>query len=624
MLESFRKASKTWIVKLLFAMLTLSFMAWGVGDVVRRGAFGTDPAIAVGDTAYSAADVNAEFKREMDRLQPMFGGKLTPEEARKLGLMDRTIDAMVSRTLIDDAASTLGLAVSDAAVRQAVTADPNLRDERGEFDRQRLDRALARMGLSEAAFLRRQRSALVRSQMAASLSGGVTAPAALVDPLVRRREEQRVAETITVADASVPAPAAPDDAALSAYYKEHSDRFMAPEMRALTVLLLRAADVAAGIEVTDEMVQDAFQQRQDEFAVPERRQVAQVIVTSQAEADKAAAQVKAGKDLTAVAKAVGQPVIDLGTVERKDLPAELADSVFAQAPGSVAPPVRTDLGWHVVRVVSVVPGRNRTLDDVRPQLVQDIRRDKAIDQLNTLSNKVDDALGGGASLEEAGQRFGLQVLKVAAVDAKGLGPDGKPVAGIPAAESFLDVAFRSDPGTESQLTENGSDGYFMLRVDSVTPPAPKPFAAVKAEVAAGWAAEKRHTLAQERAEALARQITAGTPAAKAAKAAGLSVVPSAPFTREAQDGAALPPAIIAAMFDGAPGHVATAATPKGWMVARLSRVVPFDPAQHTDMVAATRRSLSQSVAGDLVDQYLAALNTKAGVKIDRSQLAREE
>lgn len=624
MLDTLRNATKTWVVKLLFALLVLSFLAWGVGDVVRGGLFGHGPAIEVGDTQITANEVNAEFKREVERLQPMFGGKLTAEDARKLGMLDRTIETVVTRTLIDEAGRRLGLAAADDQVVARIAADPNFRNSMGQFDRDLMRRALARANMSESEFLRVEKRNMIRSQMAEGLSGGTSAPNLLVDPLIRWREEKRVAEAIVVKDDTLPLPAAPETAQLEAYYKDHVQRFVAPEFRAVTVLLVKPADVAPQVEVTPEMVADAYQARLDEFHTPERRQVAQLVLADQAAADKAGQLVASGKDLAAVAKEQNARVIDLGAVEKRDLPDELAEAVFSMRQGTTSQPVRTPLGWHVAQVTKVTPGQVRTLAEVKGQIEADLRREKATDKLSEMANQIEDALGGGATLEEAANRFSLRVLKVPALDAQGKTPAGKPVAELPKGETFLDVTFHTDQGTESQLTEVDGDGYFLVRVDQVTPPAPKPFLEVKGEVLAAWQAERRHEQAKERAEKVAEQLKTGKPAADIASAMGAKVQTTQPFTREGAETAGLPPALVSDLFKAPVGNVASSATQGGWVVGRLAKIIPFDPAQQPRDSEAAQRRISAAVAGDLVDQYLAALNASIGVKVDRSQLAREE
>lgn len=623
MLESFRNASKSWLVKLLLVLVALSFVWFGVGDF-QGGMFGRAPAITVGDVEISAAEVNAEFKREVDRLQPLFGGKLTTDEARKLGLLDRTIENIITRTLIEEAARELGLAASDEAVIARVAADPSFRNELGQFDRDLLRRALGRAGLSEKDFLRLEKNNLVRSQMAEALSGGLTAPKVLVDPLVRWREERRVAETVVIRDESIPLPAAPDAATLEAYYKANAQRFMAPEFRALTVMLLKPADVAGDIEITPEMIAEAYQARLDEFVSTERRQVSQIVLADDAAAAKAEQMIKAGKDLAAIAKESGVSVVDLGMVEKGELPDELADPVFGLRQGAVTQPVKTALGWHVAKVGSITPGRTRTEAEVKPQLEQDLRREKAQDRLRELANQVEDNLAGGAPLEDTASRFNLKLVRIPAVDAQGKAPNGKPVADAPKGETFLDVAFHTEQGTESQLTEIDGEGFFLVRVDQITPPQPKPLAEIRAEVVAAWQAARRHEQAEARAGKLADEMRAGEPAAKVAAAYGVKIAPTEPFTREGADQAGLPGGVVAELFKGAPGTVATGAVQGGWVIARLTKVVPFEPAQQAKAMDVAAKRVSATLSGDLIDQYLAALHADLGVKVDRSQVSREE
>lgn len=625
MLESLRNATKTWVVKLLFALLVLSFLAWGVEDVVRDGLFGRSPAIQVGDVQVTAAEVNSEFKRELERLQPLFGGKLNADEARKLGLLDRTIDNIVTRTLIEEASRRLGLAASDDAVIARVAADPSFRNELGQFDRDLLRRALGRAGLSEKDFMRLEKNNLIRTQMAEALAGGLAAPKLLVDPLVRWREEKRVAEAVVVRDDSMTMPAAPDAATLEAYYKANTQRFMAPEFRALSVLLLKPADVAGEVEITPEMLAEAYQARLGEFVTYERRHVTQIVLLDEAAAAKAEQLVRAGKDLAAIAKELNVAIVDLGAVEKGDLPDDLADPIFALRQGAVSLPVKTSLGgWHVAKVGAVTPGRTRSPADVKALLELDLRREKAFDRLKELANQVEDNLASGAPLEETASRFNLKLVKVPAIDARGKAPNGKPVADAPKGETFLDVAFHTEQGTESQLTEIDNEGYFLVRVDQITSPQPKPLAEVRAEVVAAWQTERRHEQAEARARKIAEEFKAGEPAAKVAAANGVKIDTTAAFTREGAETVKLPGSVVAELFQGTAGAVATGAAQGGWVVARLAKVIPFDPAQQPTATDAAAKRVSSTLSGDLIDQYIAALHADLGVKVDRSQVSREE
>lgn len=616
MLDTFRKASKSWFVKLLFALLALSFLAWGI-EGLRGGMFGRGPAIEVGKVQVSAQEVTIEFKREVERLNPMFGGKLTAEDARKLGFMDRAIENMITRILIEEAGRRLGLAASEDNVVARIAADPNFRNEKGEFDRARFRFALQRAGLSEKEFVRQERANLVRTQLAEGLSGGIKAPGTLVDPLSRYREERRVAETILLRDDSLPLPPAPEQAQLEEYYKANAARFMAPEFRALTVLVIKPTAIAGQVEITPDMIEEAYQSRLDEFQPADRVLLSQVVLADKAAADKAAPLVKAGKDLAAIARELGVKVVDLGMVERGELPSELNEALLAAQPGTTIGPVKTALGWHVAQ------SRVRPVAEIKKQVEADLRAEKANERMSELNTQIEDSLGAGTSLEETAQRFNLAIVKVPAVDATGKAPSGKAFADLPRGETFLDVAFHTEAGTESQLTQS-EDGYFIARVDGVTPPQPRPLADIRADVLAGWQAERRHDLGKERAAKIAEALKAGKPVAELAQAMGGKAATSQPFTREGTAETGLPPSVVSDLFKADIGGVSTAATQGGWVIGRLAKVVPFDPAAQPKQSDAAQRQVTAALAGDLIEQYLAALNSTIGVRVDRSQLAREE
>lgn len=623
MLDVFRTASKTWIVRLLFALLALSFVAWGAGDFVRGGV-GRAPALEVGKTTMSAGEVMAEFKREVERLQPLFGGKLTAEDARKMGMLDRTIDSIIARTLIDEAGRSLGLIATDESILRRVATNPAFKGPTGQFDRDVFRSRLARLGYTEDSFMKAERANMVRGQMIETVAAGIVAPKALTEPLLAWREERRVAETFLVKDDSTPLPPAPEQTVLETYYKDNAARFMAPEYRALTVMLLRPADIAAGVEIDEMMVREAYQQRLEEFSTPERRAVQQIVVDEPSAAAQAGDMVTAGKDLAAVAKALNAEIIDLGPVEKGDLPEGLAEAVFRLAPNTTGQPVKTALGWHVVKVGQVQPGRTRSFDEAKKQLEQDLRREKSMDGLAELANKVEDALGGGATVEEAAKRFNLKTAKIAAVDAQGRGTDGRPVADLPKSDQFLDVAFHTDQNTESPLTEVPENGYFLLRVDGVTQPTAKPLATVRAEVIAGWQAERRQEQARDKAAKLAERVRAGEAFTQAAQSAGAKVETTKPFAREAGEGAVLPPAAVAEMFKARVGGAVAVPVQGGTLVARLAAIQSFQPDSNPQAAEGARRRVAQAVAGDVADQFVAALNASIGVKVDRPQLTREE
>lgn len=619
MLDSFRKASQSWFIKILFALLILSFGVWGIGDVVRERAE-LQPAITVGSQSISATEVADEFRRDTERLSSVFGGKLSPEQARQFGLLQRTIEQLVNRTLLDQAGSKLGLGVDEDSLRRMIANIPAFQNELHVFDKNVYQRALIRAGLTERQFIAMEKGDIVREQIGQMVAGGLKAPGLMTDPLYRYRQEARVAEVITFPAEKMPAPAKPDDATLAQFHQGHSGQFMSPELRGVTALMVRTADVAGDIKFSDADVEKSYQVRQAEFQTPETRNIQQVLF---ADADKAKAFAdaarKPGQDFAAAAKAAGSEVSDLGWVDRKGLPLPtLADAAFGTNGPGIVGPVESPLGWHVLKVSQVVPGKTRPLADVKSQIVQDLVKDEATNRLYALSTKIEDAIGSGASIEEAANSLNLKPVKAAAIDEKGNGPDGKPAPGIPLVPGFLAKIFQTAQGSTTEVTQfDDGSGYYVLHVDQVAAPALKPLDQVKDQVLAAWTQDQKEQAARHQAEAAAERVRKGE--TMAAVAGPYKVETTKPFLRASDEKQSVSPLLAAEMFKQAQiGGVSVVATQGATMLARLSAIVPADPKAQPSQFDHARDQLSQTLANDIMQQYLMALRSDIGVRVNNA------
>lgn len=617
MLDVFRRASRSWIAKGLFVLLILSFGIWGVGDMVRVGVSNA-PAVVAGDVEISAEQVVTDYRRELQRLQRMFGADFGEEQARQMGLLERTLDNVVARALLDQATRDLDMVTPDEVLSRQISQNPAFRNALGQFDPSLFRQAIGAAGFTEPQFMAMARDDLKRGQLLAALTEGVAAPQPMAAPLFAFRGERRVAETVTLDAESLPLPPAPPAEELRTYWQEHQDAFMAPEYRAITAMLLRPADVQSELQIGDNEIEEAYAQRQAEFVQPEQRSVRQMLFQDQEKARQAVEQAKAG-DFAEVAKRLDVPVLDLGNTDRAGLEAiapDLAEAVFALESGAVTAPVQSPLGWHVAQVTEVQPGKERPLAEVRAELIQAIVHERAIDLLYERANKVEDTLAGGATLDEAGEQLGLPVVK-ATIDQGGRDAEGKAVPGLPASAKFFSTVFATPEGADTRMTDLENDGgFFIARVDKVTPPAAKPFEAVQADVLAAWQGEKRLAAAKAKAEEAAARLKAGEPAEAVAQAVGGKAATTQPFTRNPQPGG-VSPQLAAEMFKLRPGGTAVAPTPSGAVAARLQKIEPADAQAQAAMLQQVRAQLDDAVAADLIDQLVAGLNARHGARINR-------
>jgi peptidyl-prolyl cis-trans isomerase D len=617
MLDILRRSAASWVAKILFAILVISFAIWGIGDIFRRG--GHEVTVAhVGDQAISGRALVTDFQRYVEQMQPSFGGHLDAQKARELGFVNVVLQRMLGRALFDQAAHNLGLRVSDQTVAARIKSDPAFKGPGGGFDEITFRQALLRAGYSEQAFTELLRQDLARDELTRSVRDTAWAPEGMVDLLYRYRMERRVAETVEVPDDSITDVPEPDEATLVAFHKAHEKDFMAPEYRRVTVVTLGPQDLAKEIDVKEEDIRQAYDENKARFTKLERRKIEQILLPDEEAAKKAEALLAEGKDFAAVAKDVsGKDPIDLGWVTKPELPADLRDPAFQAAENTPTAPIKTGLGWHILKVTTIEPGEVKSYEDAREELRKSIALEKARDGLYALSNQLQDELAGGARLEDAASKLGLKVTTYDAIDSRGNDASGAKIKDLPG-EPFLTTAFKTAQGQTSDLIDAGDAGYFILRVDKITPEAVRPLDKIRGVVVALWKAEQRKKQAQARANDIAAAVKGGKSLADAAAPFKLDVKTTEPFLRSGSE--SLPEAVVTEIFGLQPGGVATGATDTGYIAARLKDVIPAHPAKDKAGVTALTGDLRTAMGNDLLIEYGGALEGRYKVRVDREAI----
>jgi peptidyl-prolyl cis-trans isomerase D len=623
MLQALRNQASSWLIKALLGLLILSFAVWGINDVFLGE---RDPVVVtVGDVQMTRSQVNDEIRDEMNRLQPLFGGRLNRAEADRMGITDQVVENLVSRAAVNQGAAEFGIVISDRMVARRIQSDPAFRNSRGEFDRTVFAQVLSRASMTEGFYVANLKRDLTASFINRAIGAAVTVPAAVVDPLVRFRAERRLAKSVLVPTVPESAGGEPTDAEIQAYYKANSQRFMTPPLRDVSWTHLDPETLSAEIRVGEDRLKQAYEDRKEEFTTRDRRELDQVVFRTESAAAEAAKQVAAGKSLAEAAAAVDKNLkpVSLGWIERRDMLPELAEPVFALNKGEVSKPLKSALGWHIIAVKDAEVGRVRPFDEVKDQLRKDIATREATDAILTLTNKLEDALAAGAGLDEAARQINLRARRAEALDARGNDATGAAVENLPKGGAFLRTAFETAEGQDSALTEAQGGGFFILRINKVTPPQLQPLDAVRDEVVKATRAEARAKATEGRARAILGKITSGSTIDAVAKAEKLTVKTSPPFTRLTHDAeSGLPASLMDQMFALKPGEGTVAEGNDGHVVAVLAEIKAPSEKEKTETANSLRDEMRQGITGDLFQQFVASLRGRYDVTL-RTGLLRE-
>jgi len=621
MLSTIRDRTGSIVVKGLLVLLIISFGAWGVNDMLGYNVSGGSSVAQVGKIEIPAQDLYDDVQREVARLGPLFGNRLTIGQAQQMGIVDAVLSRQINSTATHAAAADFGISIGDELVRQSIKAQSTFNGLAGNFDAGRFRELLQANGLTEDAYVANVRRDLVVGQYVGSLSSGITAPNVMVDVIFRYRQEKRVVETILVSDESFKSVAAPSNLELRKFHKENAKQFTAPEYRRLTFVSLNADELAKEISVSEEQLRASYDVRAAEFTTPETRKIRQMLLPDQARATEAAKQLAEGKNFAEVAKEVaGQQSsgLELGEVMRSDLLPELANAVFKLKKLGVTKAVKSSLGWHIFEVSRINSGGSKKFEAVKELLRRDVAREMAVDSLFDLSNRLEDHLGGGASLEEAATALNLKVGHIDSIDRSGNDADERLVNLRPEGRQFLETVFATEEGSESALTENGESEYFIIRVDGVIVPALRQLADIRERVVKTLSAKRSADGAKQAAENIVTRLNANTELTKVVIETGLKVETSDPVTRDKRSGSAgLNQELIGRIFNLQLGKAAMARVDDGYRIVVLKLITPADPAVDKDGSKKIAGLLTESMRGDFGAQLTGALRRRLGVTVDQ-------
>lgn len=616
MLQAIRSKADSIVVKILFALLIVSFCGWGVYDVLLRAT--PDISVAsVGDLKIGPDELNRSVQNRISQLRQIFGGSFDIEQAKQLGIVDQQLDQLINADLISLEVGRLKLQAGNDAVRSQIMEIPAFLGANGQFDPQRYRAALAQQPQLEAGL----RSDIVRGDLIQAVAAGTTAPKPLVDALYRSRAEKRVAETVFLPYALVTDVGQPSDTDLQQFHDQHGDLFRAPELRSFTVAAMSIDDMAKSIEVSDAELKSEYEQHKAEFEVPEQRHIEQVIAPDQATADQIETALKSGKTLAAAAEAAKLPAPqDIGTVAKSGLDASVGEATFALPQGGVTTPIKSAFGFNILHVISIEPPRSKSFDEVKDALRSDIQRNEASDAIDRLGKRVEDKLAGGAAIEAVASDLGLKLVRVTDTDHSGRSLDGK-TAAIPApANELLQTAFSAQAGETSPLQDTSDGGIYVLRVDKITPSAVRPLAEVRDRALTAWQQQQRVDRVGKEAKEILDAINAGTPLKDVAAKRALQTITTAPLERQGATGG-LPETMIGPIFQLKLHQATSGQSADGSYVAELTQVIPADPNAEKEKVDALAHQLDTGMQQDLLGEYENALRERFPVEIDRDRVA---
>jgi peptidyl-prolyl cis-trans isomerase D len=626
MLQTIHDKLKGWVAGLVLGAIALVFVFWGINWTLSAPTY----AAKVNGHEISSTDVRQAYQQALAQGERAANGNLT--DAQRNDIKRRVLDDYVSSEALVTRADDLGYRVSDREILQEMSLVPAFQLD-GKFN---LDHALALLhaqgrSVSEIEELFKRDVKLRQFETALSASSFVT-------PLELQRiraltREQREVSWITLAAAKYGDTATPDDAAVKAYYDAHKSAYMTPETVDLRYAEISLSQLSAKVGVSEEQLKAYYEDQKtkapERFTQPEQRRVRHILLTVGNPKDDAAVKAKAeallkraqaGEEFAKLAKENSQDPGsaaqggDLGFSERKVFVPEFADAAFGMKEGEIKGPVKTQFGYHILKLDAIQPATVKTFEQARADLETEYRRNEAERLYNDAADQLADAaLQNTTDIDVVARKAGLTVSEIKDFSRS----DGGGALGN--APAVIDAAFSADvlDGHLSPIVEVEKGRGVVLRATDHKLPQQKPLEAVRSEVIAAWKKQRGVELAAAAAADAIKRLSAGESWDAVAKSLGQSA-PAPKFMLRTDP--ELPVDIRASVFTAVkPAQkptYASVALPNGDSAVYDLSAVREDPSDAGIKAEDLRRQIAVRLASGEAQSYSAAVRADASVALN--------
>jgi peptidyl-prolyl cis-trans isomerase D len=618
MLDRMRR-HRNWL-KWSLLVVVVTFILLYIPNFLRDqpGTEGTRGVVAsIDGREITVGQFRREYQQQVQSMRRAYGGNLDERILRQLGIEQRVVQQLIEQEAALAEANRLGLTVSDAEVRARILAYPAFQ-ENGQFVGDQRYRQILQMAdppLRPADFEEQVRRSLTISKLQAALTDWVTLSEAEVTAEYKRRNEKVKLAVVSFPADRFRAEATVGDDEIKKEFEQHKDTYRIPEKRKIKYALIDTTAIRQRMVATPQDVQRYYDDNAERYTTPEQVRASHILLKTEGKDD--AAVKKQAEDLLAKAKG-GADFAQLATKFSEDdeskvkggdldyfgkgrMVPEFEKAAFTLQPGQISDLVKSQFGYHIIKVVDKKPATKRTLDEVRAQIEDQIKSERADAEAQRILTDLGGKLTKPADLDTVAKPRGLIVN-----DSDFFARD-EPIPGLGVSPAAAAQAFELKEGEVSRPVQT-TQGYAFIAVTGKQDARAASLDEVKARVRADVEKKKSVDTARQKAASIAPQLKTGDFSA-AAKAAGLEVKTTELVTR----GSAIADVGISAAIDAAAFSLAAGAvsdpivTDTGAVIVKVLEKVAVSDAD----VAKGRDSVKTELMNQRKNQFYSAYMMKA-------------
>ena len=571
MLDRMRR-HKNWL-KWSLGLVCLAFVVFYIPDFLSTsGADATagDTIAKVQGHEITAGEFRRSYQAQLQAYRSAYGGNMSDQLLKQLGVDQQILQQMVDERASLAEADRLGIEARDEEVRKRILAIPAFQENGAFIGEQRYMQVLRMQNppMTPAVFEANVRRQLIVEKLRQSLTDWLAVSDTELEQEYRRRNDKVKLAVVSVTADKFRSDVTATDAEVTSYFDAHTADFKIPEKRKVRYLLIDIDAMRAKIAVPAADIERAYNSGIEQYSTPEQVRASHILLKTEgkddaavkAKAEEVLKQAKAGDDFAALAKKYSEDEPsaknggDLDYFGKGRMVPEFDQAAFTMEPGAISDLVKTQYGYHVIKVVDKKPATTRSLAEVRQQINDQLAFERAQAQAADLSETLGKQISKPADLDKVAKAQGLTVQE------SGFFARTEPILGLGPSPEAASRAFEMKEG-EVAGPLRASRGFvfesLIAKQDSYVPKVDEVKDRVRDEVIK----QKARDLSRAKAAEIAGKLKAAPDFEKAAKAAGLEAKTTELIARDSPiPDVGTSPAVEEAAFKLAQGSVSDAIT----------------------------------------------------------------
>lgn len=634
MLDRMRR-HRDWL-KWSLGLVCVAFVLFYIPDFLQgtgADAASSDTLARIEGQKITGNEFRRAYQAQLQAYRSAYGGQMSEQLLKQLGVENQILQQMVDERAALAEAERLGIKVSDEEVRQRILATPAFQ-ENGAFIGETRYQQLLRMQrppMTAAEFEDNVRRSLAVDKLRSSVTDWLSiADKDLEGEYRRRNDKVKLAVVGLTADTFRPQVTA-TDAEVSTYFDAHKDDFKIPEKRKIKYLLIDQDQLRSKITIPAADVQQSYNTNIEQYSTPEQVRASHILLKTEGKDDaavKAKAEdllkkAKGGADFAELAKANSEDESnaknggDLDFFGRGRMVPEFDQVAFQLQPGQISDVVKTQYGYHIIKVTDKKAAATRSIDEVRQQLTDQLSYERAQTQAQQIATELEKEIKKPADLDRVGKARGLAVLE------SGFFAREEPIMGLGPAPEAAARAFDMKQDEVAGPLRAARGIIFQTMTAKQDPYVPK-VDEVKDRVRDEVIKQKAREVSKQKAAEIAAKLKGAPDFEKAAKAAGVE----AKTTDLIAAGAPIPdlgvaPAVEEAAFKLPVGAVSDPiATDNGSAVIKVLEKKAVTPEEWTSSKDRFREEMLTDRRNRFFTAYMGKAKQKMKIDVNREALQR--